>query len=457
MSPAAPWVLLGVVWAGVAHAEEPDDDEDDSQIEVVGDARVPPRKDGAEMALDAEFASQIAGIAGDPIKAVDTIGGVARAAPGTQGVSIWGADAQESRLYIDDVPVPRLFHLGGTRSILPASNVGGLAVVPAGPRARYGRGLGGVVAVTTRGPDEGRFGAVVSADPIDVGAQVHARTRRGWVAVSARQSVLKQTLNAVAPNRDQALVPIPTYADVQLRSSHRTDRGDTLTVSIIGSDDQLVRGIASVQPDAAFSEDVRLSFGRVRMGLDRPHDGGSTRLVLWGGVDQDRQTLDYGEIRASDQRTRHTGGLLMVREQSISRAVSVRAGIDAQVGQSAHQRSGALALPSREGDIQVFGQPPGDRVNTDRWKVGQASIAGFMTAATQPHPAVELTSGIRVEPTLINGDRVLPVRATEPAVGTTQLHIGIQPRLQASLVRDPRPGRSLGGRREEAPPPPRTP
>ena len=40
-----------------------------------------------------------------------------------------------------------------------------------------------------------------------------------------------------------------------------------------------------------------------------------------------------------------------------------------QARTSALARVGSVNLPAREGDITVFGQPPGDDVNADDWNV----------------------------------------------------------------------------------------
>lgn len=423
--------LLYITLGPAARADEPDRD-DGADIEVVGEARVPTRQSGAEVELPAEEGSRIAGVGGDPIKSVAVIGGVGRVAPAAQGLSIWGSAPEEGRLYVDDVPVPRLFHLGSSRSILPAHAVRSVGVIPAAPHARYGRALGGAVTVRTAEPEVGDRGAILHVDPIDAGAGVHLRSGRGWVAASGRHSLLQQTASWFAPDQAQSLVPIPAYADLQLRGAQRLNGTDVVDASVIFSQDRLVRGIASQQPDTAFTEDTRLAFGRIRVGLDRQQLDRHTRVVVWAGADRERQSLDYGEVQAFDTRRRNLGGLLLTHDRQVSPTVGVRAGVDAEVGQHRHQRQGALALPTREGDIAVFGQPPGDRVNADRWTVRQADFAGFASLTAQVAPGLTLAPGLRLDPTLIDGDRVLPVRPTEPPVGTSQLTVGVQPRMRVS-------------------------
>jgi len=48
---------------------------------------------------------------------------VARAAAGSGQLIVWGAAPEDTRVYIDGVPVPRLYHDGGLRSVLPSELV----------------------------------------------------------------------------------------------------------------------------------------------------------------------------------------------------------------------------------------------------------------------------------------------------------------------------------------------
>jgi outer membrane receptor protein involved in Fe transport len=90
-------------------------------------------------------------------------------------------------------------------------------------------------------------------------------------------------------------------------------------------------------------------------------------------------------------------------------------------------------LPSREGDIQVFGQPPGNRVNEDKWTVTNAGVGLFLTPNIRLGNRFRVEPGVRFEPSIINGNRVLPVRPSEPEVGYTELQFSANPRLRVSF------------------------
>ena len=64
-------------------------------------------------------------------------------------------------------------------------------------------------------------------------------------------------------------------------------------------------------------------------------------------------------------------------------------------------------LPAREGDITVFGQPPGTDLASDHWKVNMLSTAPYVFAEINIGRWT-LTPGFRFEPTLIDGSLRLP-------------------------------------------------
>ncbi|MEX1367195.1 MAG: TonB family protein, partial [Nannocystaceae bacterium] len=197
-------------------------------------------EDAAEIQLGAERGQRTPGAQGDALKAAETLAGVARPPAGQGELIIWGASASDSRRTIDGIVVPRLFHLGGTRSVLPSAMLDSVSLVPGGFSVARGRAVGGYVSATTRparsAVDPHRVGGYVRLDPIDVGASVDARvTDRGWVALAVRRSLIAQTYGALAPASSQGLVPLPDYWDYQGKSIVEVSGRDTLTVVGFGA------------------------------------------------------------------------------------------------------------------------------------------------------------------------------------------------------------------------------
>src|SRR5262245_41098093 len=81
-------------------------------IEVVGAERV----QAGRQAIDAAQARQVPGSAGDPAMVVRSMPGVARPPPGSADLVVWGAAPRDTRVFVDGVPVPSLYHVGGWRA-----------------------------------------------------------------------------------------------------------------------------------------------------------------------------------------------------------------------------------------------------------------------------------------------------------------------------------------------------
>lgn len=406
---------------------------DDEIIVISGEA---PRTEVTETDIDKEQGERIAGTQGDAVKAVQTLAGVSRSVVGTSGLIVWGASPANTRLLVDGVPVPRLFHLGGTRSILPSSMVSSVRLVPGGFGAVHGRAIGGLVEVDTVRAAADSRAVTISLDPFDAAASGRlAMGENTSAAIAGRVGLLDAVFDSIDGIIDagdaRQLVPIPRYYDAQASVQHRLATGDRLEWLAFAAHDRVTRGIPSVTPDTAFSEDTASSFVRVSVRLLKPTvEQVTPTLALWFGADDARANMSFGEVRALNDTRSYQLGARISEERLIGERIVIRSGLDAEYRRTSIERDGALSLPAREGDIAVFGQPPGDRVNRDIWNVRIGSVAGYVSSAIRLGDRWTLESGVRVEPIVIDGDRVLPVRPTEPAVGYSEFRLGIDPRVQ---------------------------
>src|SRR5262249_19288869 len=109
---------------------------------VVRAARV--KKESFEVTIRTEEARRVPGTQGDTLKVVQNLPGVARAALGTGQIVVWGAAPKDTRVDVDGVEIPALYHVGGYRSTIPSDLVRAIELVPGAYGAEYGRGLGGL-------------------------------------------------------------------------------------------------------------------------------------------------------------------------------------------------------------------------------------------------------------------------------------------------------------------------
>lgn len=388
-----------------------------------------------EAVLEAEEGERIAGVQGDAVKAAQVLGGVGRPALGTGELVIWGASPSDTRRQVDWILVPRLFHLGGGRSIVPSPWVDTVSVVPGGFGPAYGRAIGGLVIVTTAGAPQrdDRVGGYVRADPIDLGAGVDTFAgERGHIALSARRSILTQTVGRLAPPATRQVVPLPESWDYQARAEVTLRHDLSLQVLGLGAEDRVTRTLPARTADVAFSERSFAGFHRLGARLQWTGDDGSSgEVATWFGVDRERLRQDFTTVAVGAGEDTWRGGVRLAQQRPLTRWLELRWGVDAEVARASLRREGALTLPAREGDIVVFGQHPGDRVGTDAWRSTQGSIAGFATTAfSWGDGRWRLEPGLRLEPTVQTGDRILPVRPVEPEVGYAHTSVAVLPRAQ---------------------------
>lgn len=406
--------------------------------EVVRAPRV--RKEAVEIALAADEARRIPGTRGDTLKVVQALPGVARAAVGSGQLVVWGAAPEDTRVIVDGIELPALYHLGGWRSLLASRLVAGLELVPGAFGADVGRGLGGLVRVTTAAPPaEGVHGGL-AADPLDVGAWAGARVAPGLrVLAAARQSVLDRIAPSVVDPDVGELVPIPRYRDGQLKLALDLD-GGTLELLALAADDALTRRVTSSDPEGV-REDAR-SRGTWRVATryrKLAADGASVDAVLFVGRDDATTRGRAGSITWSLEERAWRPGLRAGTRRRLAPGVVLVLGADVLATLAELSRTGSLTVPPREGDPFVFGQPPGTDVASDSWSATILDVGVSSTVELERGPW-RVAPGLRVGPTVVGASRSLPPIGASPRLGTQDAAFSVEPRVAAAL--------KVGGGRE---------
>src|SRR5262249_7525215 len=88
------------------------------------------KKESFEGTIRTEEARRVPGTQGDTLKVVQNLPGVARAALGTGQIIVWGAAPEDTRVDVDGVEIPALYHVGGYRSTLTSELVRSIELVP---------------------------------------------------------------------------------------------------------------------------------------------------------------------------------------------------------------------------------------------------------------------------------------------------------------------------------------
>ncbi len=402
---------------------------DDIEIVVVAP---PLRREAASTKVAAGEAAKVPGSSGDVLRVVESLPGVGRSTAGSGQLVVWGAAPRDTRIYVDGVPIPRLYHEGGFRSVIHPLVVDSLELSPGGHGAAWGRGLGGLVRIETKTPEGERTTGRVSADLLDastvvsvpIGEKVH-------LATAARFGYVKYWSGALLPEEVTALVPIPVYGDGQVRLAWRASPRDRVELVGLTSHDRFSRTVLAPDPALSIADTRSLDFQRVYARWTRDSGSGDLLTVTpFVGFSRERQQASFGELSTSLANDSLLGGVRVSSSHRVKTWLRVEVGLDAEVEHARLGRRGALALPAREGDIRVFGQPPPEQIAGDSWTVTQIGLAPYIEAELiLAKGAVRIIPGLRLDPQARSVSRRNPPSASTPAVGLFSQDLAVEPRL----------------------------
>jgi TonB family protein len=401
---------------------------DDIEIVVVAP---PLRREAATTKVGADEAARVPGSSGDVVRVVESLPGVGRSTAGSGQLVVWGASPRDTRIYVDGVPIPRLYHEGGLRSVVHPVLVSSLELSPGGHGAGWGRGLGGLVRIETRTPQGERTSGRVAADLLDASTVVSVPIgERVHLAAAARFGYVKYWTDALLPDVG-ALVPVPVYGDGQLRLAWRPSSRDQVEFVGLTSHDRFVRRVDAPDPALAITNSRALDFQRLYAKWTRDTGEGHLMIVTpFVGFGRERAGASFGELATSLDTDTWMGGVRVASSRRVKPWLRVEVGLDAEIEYAAIGRRGALALPAREGDIRVFGQPPPESIAADDWTVTQIGLAPYIEAEfALAGGAVRIIPGLRIDPQVRSVSRRNPPAANTPALGLFTQDLAIEPRL----------------------------
>jgi TonB family protein len=407
------------------------EEHDDLEIVIVAPKLV---KQTVSTKVEASEGRRVAGTQGDVLKIVENLPGVARASAGSSQIVVWGAAPNDTRVYVDGMRVPLLYHYGGLRSIIHTDLVQSVELVPGGYGAAYGRGLGGLVVVATRDPPADRLHGSVQVDLMDASAAVQGRIADKWsMAIAARNSHLQWMLDNVTSEDFDEFFQIPHYYDGQARIRH--DLGEREFIEAVGllSFDEVARTVQSSDPQGRKSETRRQTFGRVGIRYKyAAADGANVEVMPWYGQDHSTLEARFGEVPTSQALDTNIFGLRAKYAGKLTDTIVATVGLDLEGSSTKASRSGSTSSPPREGDAHVFGQPPSDQINGDEWDafIGSAAPYGELDIGLLSD-ALHIVPGLRLDPFYTSVSRRLPRDGDKPGVGASQADIGLEPRVSA--------------------------
>lgn len=445
---ARPWIYVGLCLLAPqrqAWSQPPAQDstqkepQEELEVEVVIDT--PLAKDGAEQVIETEQALERAGTQGDVVAAVRTLPGVARSSPNSGELSLWGALPQQSRLYVDDVPVPRLFHWGLARSVLPASQIKSMRIEPVAFAADYGRAIGGMANVRLKSPlaslDQ-QVHSQIDLSFLEAAASLHQRAtpRLGWSA-ALRHSLQAQVMRGLLPASRRQLYPLADNFDYQAALEHKLQADTVIGLRVFGAHSHQRIARSSQELSRQFSQTRKNHFHRLALQLRQDQSQLQRRALFWLGTKttQNQMSWQSDRLLAGRESKVFQGGLRLSAQHWFSNRIWARLGLDSEWELGSYAQRGSQTLPAREGDPRVWGQMPGPEFSQDAWRISRIFISPFATVTGYLSESWSLSLGLRMPTSASSGNRQWPQRPTDPSVGILAKDIGISPRMALKWTR----------------------
>lgn len=235
------------------------------------------RKEVGQVTLSQEEMRLIPGTNGDAFRVVQNLPGVARAPFGIGLLIVRGGKSWDTRTYVDEAPVPQLFHFGGLFSTYNAGLLENLSFQAGNFNADYGRNIGGLVTAEARTPSKNGYHGYLDLNLVDVSGIFQGPLNEDWsFSVSARRSYIDLVLPAVMkliPNAEDTVsfTLAPRYYDYQARIEYRPRQGKLrFFASFFGSSDELVLALPnpSIDPEGRGTFGVSILYNRLLFGFD---------------------------------------------------------------------------------------------------------------------------------------------------------------------------------------------
>jgi hypothetical protein len=417
----------GLCLAQVASAPHP------SSFETVVTA--PPAPDGAS-SVGAAGANDVAGAAGDLGRALENAPGVARMAPASGGLVLWGSTPEESRVLLDGVEIPALFHFGGWRTVVPSAALRDASVLPGAFAASFGRASGGIVDVHSADADAQAHHAQVQADLLDASAGASGPLgSQGNYLGAARFGYLNYLQSAVTSAESRALVPMPAYRDGLVKTTFDLDQGRRLTLEVFAASDRSQLALAPDSPTDALIYTNTRSFWRALAHFRQTDEAGTTDVLVFAGTDRAQLDEQLGLVPVALHSETVVMGTRIMHGLALS-GQWLEIGLDGLVGVWSIAEHGSLTLPPREGDETIFGAPPDGATGSDNWHPVLGEIAPYALADLH-WGRFALRPGVRVADALVSSDRTLPPTGLTPPVGFSRTIWTVEPRLAMGLAATP--------------------
>lgn len=213
------------------------------QVQVQGQ-RV--RGAAGKSTLDHDELARVPGSGGDPMRAVQSLPGVANVDDSSADPAVRGARPSDNAYYVDFLPVGYLFHVGGFASVFNADLIRHFDLASAAWSPEYGDVVGAVFDVSLRSPRTDRVGgkldfsllgaSVLVEGPLNDSLSFFLSGRRSWFDLVAKTA---------ESDEEGVSFTMPVYSDVQGRLLWTLNAEHSLRLDFSTANDRIAFDLSS--------------------------------------------------------------------------------------------------------------------------------------------------------------------------------------------------------------------
>ena len=250
----------------------------------------------------------VPGTAGDTMKALQALPGVAVADDSSAAPAVRGSRPDDNLYYVDFLPVGYLFHMGGLVSTVHSDLVRQFELYSAAFGPEYGDAIGAVLDVTLRNPRTDRLGGVLNVSLLGADALIEGpvnETQSFYFAV--KRSYIDLLLDTVEDDDSGVIISVPRYWDYQGKYLWNLNADHQLSFHATGAADKLEfrvpagSTLATQEPVLAGDSALNTGYATQAVVWDGDFGGGVNNKLAFGRT-IDRNTSSVGTaLRATSR------------------------------------------------------------------------------------------------------------------------------------------------------------
>ncbi len=270
-----------------------------------------PASPASRTVLTGDELRTVPGTAGDTMKALQSLPGVAVADDSSSEPAVRGSRPSDNAYYIDFLPVGYLFHVGGLVSVVHSELVNQFELYSAAFGPEYADVIGAVLDVNLRAPRTDRLGGVINVSLLGADFLVEGPVNdKQSFYFAVKRSYIDLLVDTVEDEDSGVIVTVPRYYDYQGKYIWNLNSQHQLSFHATGASDHLDfkipanSGLGTQQPALAGDSAIDTSYGTQALVWDADLSGHmSNKLAL--GHTLDTNTSLIGDALKATART-HT-------------------------------------------------------------------------------------------------------------------------------------------------------